>query len=276
MSSKYPPENREKRVEIRVSQLVKKIGDDIIITREDIKVYKGDCLDILKSMDNSCIDLVVTDPPYLIATTKRTTNSKNTLTKQMRSLERELLDDNLTDGYDPKVLDELVRIMKNINIYVWCNAKQIPMYIDFFIKKHQASFDIIIWNKTNAMPLYSNRYLSDKEYCLYFRKRGLCKPATYQKARTVYYLPVNQQDKRKYGHPTIKPLPIIRTLIENSSLEGDTILDCFLGSGTTGVASVLTSRKFIGIEIQEKYYNLSIQRINEAFEQIEKGEDINE
>ena len=101
-------------------------------------MYKGDCLDILKSMDNSCIDLVVTDPPYLIATTKRTTNSKNTLTKQMRSLERELLDDNLTDGYDPKVLDELVRIMKNINIYVWCNAKQIPMYIDFFIKKHQA------------------------------------------------------------------------------------------------------------------------------------------
>ena len=49
MSSKYPPENREKRVEIRVSQLVKKIGDDIIITREDIKVYKGDCLDILKN-----------------------------------------------------------------------------------------------------------------------------------------------------------------------------------------------------------------------------------
>ena len=67
-------------------------------------------------------------------------------------------------------------------------------------------------------------------------------------------------------HPKIKPLSIIRTLIRNSSKEGDLVLDCFLGSGTTAVASILEKRNYIGIELNKKYYDISIQRINEIKE----------
>lgn len=55
--------------------------------------------------------------------------------------------------------------------------------------------DIIIWNKTNALPLFNNRYLSDKEYCLYFSKGGYYSPKSYEDAKTVFLYPINTKDK---------------------------------------------------------------------------------
>ena len=91
------------------------------------------------------------------------------------------------------------------------------MYLKYFVEEQKCNFDIIIWNKTNATPLFFNKYLTDKEYCLYFRKGGYCCPPNYEKAKTVYNLPLNVKDKSMYEHPTIKPLNIIKNLIENSS-----------------------------------------------------------
>lgn len=81
--------------------------------------------------------------------------------------------------------------------------------------------DIIIWNKTNALPLFNNKYLSDKEYCLYFRKGGYCSPKSYEDAKTVFLYPINIKDKKKWKHPTIKLEALIRKLIRNSSREND-------------------------------------------------------
>lgn len=167
----------------------------------------------------------------------------------------------LTKGFDCSVLDELVRVMKKINIYVWCNARQIPGYIDYFVRGKKTTFDILIWNKTNATPLFCNKYMTDKEYCLYFRKGGYCQPSSYEKAKTVFYQPINIKDKRKFGHPTIKPLNIIENLVENSSKENQVVLDPFMGSGTTGVACKKLGRKFIGIEIDKNYFTIAKERI---------------
>ena len=81
--------------------------------------------------------------------------------------------------------------------------------------------------------------------------------------RTFYVSKKNLQDKRLYRHPTIKPLEIIKNLIINSSNEGDTILDCYMGSGTTGVACKELNRNFIGFEINENYFNIAKDRIGE-------------
>lgn len=81
--------------------------------------------------------------------------------------------------------------------------------------------DIIIWNKTNALPLFNNKYLSDKEYCLYFRKGGYCSPKSYEDAKTVFLYPINIKDKKKWKHLTIKLETLIRKLIRNSSREND-------------------------------------------------------
>lgn len=103
--------------------------------------------------------------------------------------------------------------------------------------------------------------MNDKEYCLYFRKNGYCNPKSYIDAKTVWYLPINMSDKKKYKHPTIKPLRIIKTLIKNSSNEGDIVLDCFSGSGTTCVAAKELNRQYIGIEIDPEYHKISMDRL---------------
>ncbi len=222
----------------------------------------GDCLELMKNIPDKSIDLIVTDPPYLIENTKA--GGKSKLAKSIQNMNDEIENNNLTRGFDIIVLDEFVRVMKNINLYVWCNHKQIPMYIDYFVNKLNCSFDILIWNKTNAMPLFNNKYLTDKEYCLYFRKGGYCNPSNYEQAKTVFYQPINSKDKKQYGHPTIKPLNIIKNLILNSSYEGDIILDPFMGSGTTPVACVETNRHYIGFELEPKYFDIACKRLDEA------------
>ena len=83
----------------------------------------------------------------------------------------------------------------------------------------------------------------------------------YDIGKTVYYTPLNQLDKNQYLHPTIKPLNIIENLVKISSREGDVILDPFVGSGTTCVASKRLGRKYIGFEINEKYYKIAKDRL---------------
>lgn len=225
-------------------------------------IEQGDCLKLIRQIPDKSIDLIITDPPYLIKNTKA--GGKSALAKSIQGMNDEIKQNELTEGFDPLILPEMLRVLKKINIYIWCNAKQIPMYLDFFVKENKCSFDVLIWNKTNAMPLFNNKYLSDKEYCLYFRKNGYCQPQSYEDAKTVFYQPINTKDKKKYKHPTIKPLNIIETIIKNSSHEGDVIFDPFLGSGTTAVAAVNTNRHYIGFEKDPKYFEIACQRLDEA------------
>ena len=86
---------------------------------------------------------------------------------------------------------------------------------------------------------------------------------SYNTKKKYYITPTNKADKDKWGHPTIKPLDIIKNLVINSSKDGDTILDPFMGSGTTGVAvkEVGGGRNFIGIELDKWYYEIAKKRI---------------
>ncbi len=152
--------------------------------------------------------------------------------------------------------------MKKINIYIWCNHKQIPMYLKYFVDGLGCSFDIIIWNKPNAVPLFNNKYLTDKEYCLYFRKNAYCKPQCYEDAKTVYNQPINIKDKEKFLHPTIKPTNMISAFIRNSSKENEIVADFFLGSGTTCVCAKELNRRYLGFEIESKWFEVAQNRLN--------------
>ena len=140
------------------------------------------------------------------------------------------------------------------------------LYFEFFCKRN-FSFEIIKWVKTNATPLFSNKYLSDTEYCLYFRKNSYCQPNSYEDASTLFLNPINQKDKQDWNHPTIKPLPIICKLIRNSSKENDLIFDGFSGSGTTAIACIKNNRRFIGCELDNKYFDLACKRIESELKQ---------
>ena len=227
------------------------------------KIYNEDCLKGLKKIPDNSIDLVLIDPPYDICTAGGKKGNTR-IAKSIKKVESELINNKLVDGFDIKVLDELVRVMKGINIYIWCNVRQIPMYIKYFNLQLKCKLEVVIWNKTNPMPLYNNKYLNDKEYCLYFRTNGYCNPKNYEDAKTVYISTINVRDKKMYNHPTIKPLELIRKMVRNSSKENETVLDCFLGSGTTAVACILENRNYIGFEIEKKYYDIALKRIEEA------------
>ena len=160
--------------------------------------------------------------------------------------------------------------MKKVNMYIWCNKKMIPMLLDYFVKEKRLLFDIIVWNKTNAIPLCGSKYLTDSEYCLYFHETMKLN-TTYQTAKTVYFLPINVEDKKKYNHPTIKPLEIIKNLIINSSNENDIVFDPFMGSGTTAVAVKQLNRQFIGFEIDKEYHRIACERLEGITQEKEKG-----
>lgn len=149
-----------------------------------ISLLKGDCLELFKQIPDNSVDLIVTDPPYQIDNTVAGSNSP--LSKRIQSMNNELEDANICDGFNEAVLEQMVRVLKNINLYLWCNAKQIPMYLKYFVDGLGCSFDVLVWVKTNAAPLFNNKYLTDKEYCLYFRKGGYCKPDSYERAKTVF------------------------------------------------------------------------------------------
>lgn len=233
-----------------------------------MRLYNDDCFKVLKTLPDHFVDLVVTDPPYEMSATNGG-GSINSVMKMNRSL-KQLDDADISKGYNIKeVGKELVRVMKNINLYVWCNKVQIPDYFNYYVNELGCKFEIICWHKTNALPTYKNKYLSDTEYCLYFRKGGYCDPSQtaeeerYENAKTFYITPRNAKDKKLWKHPTIKPLDITQKFIKNSSKKGDLVLDCFMGSGTTGVACKNLERDFIGIELNRDYYKIALERIGE-------------
>jgi site-specific DNA-methyltransferase (adenine-specific) len=221
-------------------------------------------MDVLKQLPDKCIDLVLTDPPYLYKNLKGGSDSllSKRITKAFVDLE------NISSGISLDFCKEIIRLQNKINTYIWCSKDQIIDYLNFFVTDNKCSYDILCWHKTNAIPTFNNKYLTDKEYCLYFRKGGYCMPQNYNDAITIFQEPINITDKNKYNHPTIKPLKIFEKLIKNSSKEKDLILDCFSGSGTTAVACHNLNRRFICIEKDEDYYKASVERLENAKAQL--------
>ena len=108
--------------------------------------------------------------------------------RDINSYNDELYINNLTSGYDYKILEEILRVLKKVNLYIFCNGEQIPFYIRFFVLERKCKMDIIIWNKTNALPLFNNKYLSDKEYCLYFVKVDIVHQKVMKILRQYFYI----------------------------------------------------------------------------------------
>ena len=236
------------------------------------KIYNVDSYEAIKNIPDKSIDLIITDPPYQIDTIGGKTGSN--LCKNITKTMDELKEADIIDGLNTDILEQFMRVMKKPNIYIWCNKKQIPDYLEFFVKKHKCKFEIMVWCKTNPIPAFGGNYLNDKEFCLYFRKN--IKLATkYETAFTYWVSKCNIEDKKLYFHPTIKPLNIIEKLVLNSTKENDVILDTFCGSGTTCVAAKKHNRNFIGFEINKKYVDISNKRLEKVVAIKSNQEEIN-
>ena len=220
------------------------------------------CFDFLPSIDSKSIDLILIDPPYEIS---RETNFQNgeltgTNTDRFRiSMDFGDWDKNFTNLEE--VFKQGYRILKDggtmICFYDLWKIETIKRYYENN-KFKQIRF--IEWLKTNPVPINSKiNYLSNaREIAVLGIKKS--KPtfnSSYDNG--LYQYPICH-DKGRF-HPTQKPLALIEDLILKHSNEGDIVLDCFSGSGTTGVAAIQTNRQFIGCEINPEYYEQSKKRI---------------
>lgn len=240
------------------------------------KITLGDSYELIKQIPDNSIDLIVTDPPYEYTTgggagcfgTKKRRYHKeyykvatNTNTLNERKVKNRVEIKHISSGINYSILEELDRIMKKINIYIWCSKHQIEPLLNHYLDK-KCNIEILTWHKTNPLPTMNNTYANDTEYCIFARESGVVLNGNYETKRKYYVTNINKKDKDKFKHPTIKPLQIIKNLIINSSNEGDIVLDCFSGSGTTCVAAKELNRQFIGMEIDPEYYKISIDRLN--------------
>lgn len=249
-----------------------------------MELYLGDCLEVLRKIPDKSVDLVVTDPPYLLETEGagffgRKSDEYSIQYKGKKAYtwggERYVMKeiDSMKEGFSTETLDEICRVMKKINCYFWCSQKQLPILYEYFVKGKKTNWNLIAWHKTNPIPACGNKYLTDTEFCLFFREKGVKIYGSFDTKRTYYLSASNMEDKRKYHHPTIKPLHIIENMIINSSVGGGIVLDPFMGSGTTGVACRKLNREFIGIEINPEYFDIAKKRIEGFEEQISFDEE---
>lgn len=245
-------------------------------------IQLGDCYELIKNIPDKSIDLVYIDIPYLFKAhgggtsqlAKRSAKNRSelvgikydeskTTAENMRNANHSKGNiKDITSGIDYSILDELCRVMKNVYIYIWCSKDQILDIMNYFSKKHVVN-DILVWCKTNPIPVGNNTFLPDIEYCLFFREQNKTKLNDGYELKSKWYVsPINKSDKDLYKHPTIKPLELVKRHILHSTQPNDIVLDCFCGSGTTCLAAKETGRRYIGMEIDKEYHKIAVNRLN--------------
>lgn len=225
-------------------------------------VFNMDCFDFLKTIENNSIDLILTDPPYEISretgfSDMSQENGVDRLGVSMEFGEWDKEFKNL-DG----VIKEFYRVLKPSGTLIifydlWKITPLSKMLTDAKFKQLR----FIEWIKKNPVPLNSKKnYLTNaREIALVVVKNG---SSTFNSEydNGVYSYPIYHSEDR--FHPTQKPVDLFEALIKKHSNKGETVLDCFMGSGTTAIASYKTDRKFKGCEIDKKYYEKMIERFN--------------
>lgn len=222
-------------------------------------IILGDCYELIKKIPDNSIDCVYIDVPYKY---ESGSYGKSDLAKRIYKYQKvQLKEANIYDGFNYDILEEIIRISKKLNCFIWCSRLQILDIANYFVNKGYL-FNILVWCKTNPTPATNNSWLPDIEYCLYFRDKGIGLNDGYDLKSKWYISPINQVDKSKFNHPTIKPVNLVERHIKHTTKENDIVLDCFAGSGTTCVACKNTNRRFIGMEINKEYYDIAVKRLN--------------
>lgn len=215
-----------------------------------IDLWHGDCLEIMKTIPDGSIDAIITDPPYGMSFQSNRRKVKDKFEK--------IKNDNNLDWLEDFIF-ECNRVLKdNTAVYIFCSWHYIDKFkIEF--EKHFNLKNIIVWNKNNhGSGDLKGAYAPKHEFILYGHKGR----SIFREKRLPDVMDFPKINTNKLLHPTEKNIDMLELFIKNNSDENNTILDPFMGSGTTGVACKNLNRNFIGIELDEGYFNISKERIN--------------
>ena len=224
----------------------------------NVKLYNDDCLNVLKEIDDNSIDLIASDPPYKTTSRGNSGNSGGMLQKDINMKGKVF---NHNDITIKDYASEIYRILKDgSHCYIMTNNKNLQDMLNTLTGVGFSFIKFIIWDKGNK--IMGQFYMSQFEYIIFLRKGSGVK---INNCGTSDLLSIpNKKTKDENGkniHDTEKPVDLMKILIENSSQVGDTVLDPFMGVGSTGVACKELSRNFIGVELDKQYFDIATKRI---------------
>ena len=223
------------------------------VIKDSYKLYQGDCLEVMDELikDDVKVDMILTDPPYGINLTPQRENGKFKNTKVIN-------DNNLC--WLPKFVNQIYALTKNTAI-IFCAWQNIDKFKIELEKKFTIK-NILVWNKDWFGM--GNNYRPNYELILLCCKTNITTKSK-NKSNILTYRRIPPQ---KLKHSCEKPVGLLEDLIYELTDEDDIVLDSFMGSGSTGVACLNTNRKFIGIELDENYFNIACDRLeNPMYEQ---------
>lgn len=270
-------------VRIISTKLLSHIEQEPYFSVNNFVLYKGDSLKLLVELPENSIDMIFADPPYNLSNGGFSVHAGKMVSVNKGDWDK-------SKGFDED-LDfhlrwiELCRKVLKPEGTIWISGTYHSIYQCGYAlqKTGYHILNDIAWFKPNASPNLSGRYFTaSHETLIWARKDKKAKhrfnyqdmkfgnwPEDFLKKpdmqmRSVWALGTPKPQEKKFGkHPTQKPIALLNRIILASTKEGDIILDPFVGSSTTGIVATLTGRKFIGIDQEKDYLDLSIKRFND-------------
>ncbi len=221
------------------------------VYESNTNIFHGNCIEFIKTIKDKSIDCLITDPPYGVDIQFGAYD--NQLSRKIEN------DGNIDDALvllDEMLLEVKSKLKDNAHIYIFCNWKIYPQF-NAIISKHFQIKNLIIWDKLfMGMGDLKGNYSSSYEMIVFSggNREFLTRPKNIIQCRF--------NDER--FHNTQKPVDLIKQLIENSTNVNETVFDPFLGSGSTVIAANQLKRNFIGCEIDEQNYKITLKRLEDG------------
>lgn len=235
-----------------------------------IKLYNGDCLVKMNKIEDKSVDMILTDLPY--GTTACKWDSVIPFEPLWEQYNRVIKDNGAIVLFGSEPFSSALR-MSNIKNYKYDWVWDKKLVGNPFLAKYQPlkiHENIMIFsNKThNYYPIKTDKHITRKYKDIYgggesFRKGasdGLTRTTKGKYPKSI--LTISNANRKGKIHPTQKPVALLEYLIKTYTNENETVLDSTMGSGSTGVACINTNRRFIGIELDDNYFNIAKERIN--------------
>ena len=264
--------------------------------KDKFKLYYGNCISIMNKLDEKSVDLIFADPPYFLSNGGITCKAGKMVSVNKGDWDKSM---GLEEDYKftLKCL-KACRCILNDNGAIWISGTLHNIYkIGFALEK--LKFDIIndiIWFKPNAPPNLSCKYFTHSHETILWARKSIKSKHKFKyellknwdvsndkinnqgkQMRDIWAIPLTpKSEKINGGHPTQKPVELLKRIISSNSGKGDLILDPFNGSGTTGLVAFLLKRKYIGIDIEKNFLDITKKRLQLASKQEKEKKEVKE
>lgn len=232
------------------------------VLAEGVELWCGDSLDMLPELES--VDHIITDPPY--EERMQALHAQFKLRRTDGGPQRQALDfQSVQDVRDP-FLGQVRRLNKGW-LLAFCNVEGVGEWQAAILARGLKFKTTCIWNKPDSTPKLNGQGPALSYECITTTWCGKGHSSWNGGGKRGMFTHLTNSAERTGEHPTEKPVPLMRELVGLFSNEGQTICDPFMGSGTTGVAAIRMGRKFIGIELNETYFDLACRRAEAALKQ---------